>query len=173
MSSPPGDAAAAPQRLFLALWPDDAVRRQLARVRDAAVARLRDGTPVSLANLHATLVFLGATAPPRRQCAEWVVEAVTAAPFTLVLDTAGCFARAGVYWIGARTTPAVLTELVADLQRALAACGCVIDPRPYTPHVTLLRKCRAPKHDTVLESPVVWPVSRFHLVESLTLPRGA
>src|SRR4051812_29405227 len=51
-------------RLFLALWPDAAVRCRLAAQRDAL--RLPPGArAVSDANLHATLHFIGAIEPER------------------------------------------------------------------------------------------------------------
>lgn len=172
MSLPEDDAAPPARRLFLALWPDDQVRHRLARLRDEVAVRHR-GKAVTTQNLHITLVFLGSTDGTRRRCAEQAARRATAPPFTLVLDELGYFSRAGVCWIGSRDTPPALTELLTALRHGLAGCGFAIDERPYTPHVTLLRKFYSrPRLDAQLQSPVIWTVTGFHMVESVTLPRG-
>jgi hypothetical protein len=48
-----------PQRLFFALWPDEAVRqRLLLRARQADSLALRQGRVVPYANFHLTLAYL-------------------------------------------------------------------------------------------------------------------
>ena len=155
------------QRLFLALWPGDAVRAQLMQVRDTVPAR---GRPVADANLHLTLVFMGSVAVSRRPAVEAAAAGAAAPAFTLELDQVGYWPRARVAWLGSTAPPPALTGLVDCLQTRLAAAGFGDpDPRPYRPHVTLLRhvdKRLGPP--PALQAPVTWPVSSVSLVESVT-----
>ena len=64
LSARPDDSER-PWRLFLALDIPDLARSALARWRDAAVMDRDELRPVPEAQLHVTLVFLGATAPGR------------------------------------------------------------------------------------------------------------
>ncbi len=58
------------------------------------------------------------------------------------------------------------------LQNAQRACGLMPEARPFAAHLTLLRdQPRRPLPP--LATPLVWPVSAFHLAESITRPEGA
>lgn len=123
-------------------------------------------------NLHLTLAFLGSV----RQAALPAVEAAAAtlAPpaFTLVIDQPGCWRHNGVAWAGASEAPAPLLELVAGLRAALGAAGIAFDPKPFVPHVTLVRAARAGAALPAL-APIRWPVRDFALVESRPAPAGS
>lgn len=162
------------QRLFLALWPDDGVRPQLVRVRDTVAAACR-GHPVEAANLHVTLVFLGSTQVQRRPAVEAAAANSGGRPFELILDRVGYWPRSRVAWLGSAAPPAALIELAARLQRGLADQGFTgLDPRPYRPHVTLLRNAGGrPRLAPDLVEPVTWPVTAVSLVESVTHAAGA
>ena len=86
MSSPA--IAEAPRRLFLALWPAEAERRQMAELAAnvAGRRRLRD------ANLHLTLVFLGATDAARLAAYEAALADLPALELELILDRYGAAA---------------------------------------------------------------------------------
>lgn len=170
-----GDGGPAPtvQRLFLALWPDDAVRARLTEARDFVAAHHR-GRPVDPGNLHITLVFLGSADADKRRCAEAAAARVTAPPFTLILDSLGHWPRPQVSWVGSTSTPEALSELLAQLRRTLGQCGFDLDNRPFRPHVTLLRKARGrPQFPSSLAPPIQWPVTRIYLVASVTRTHGA
>jgi len=172
MSSPATEAPPR-QRLFLALWPDEAVRRRLIRERDLAAAACR-GRPVAPDNLHITLVFLGASDGPQRACAERAAGEVKAPAFRLMLERVGYWSRPRVVWLGSDGVPASLSALVGALQQGLAGCGYTLEERPFRPHITLLRKVPPrPRFKPRLDEPVEWPVTHFHLVESVTRSTGA
>lgn len=159
------------RRLFFALWPPQAVRQALlAQVQ----GRLPPdhGRRVHPADLHATLVFLGAVSAPRMPCIMEAAEGLDCGGFDLELDYLGYWKRPRVIWAGARRTPAVLTDRVRALQAHLQGCGFEPEPRPFRLHVTLARKAR-PIEEVGLESPVIWPVAGFALVESVSLPGQA
>jgi RNA 2',3'-cyclic 3'-phosphodiesterase len=169
-------------RLFLALEPDDAVRQALAEVSAAArraageIARaLRWVTPE---NLHLTLHFLGDVDERARDRLVVALDApLAAAPATVQLAELGTFpphAPPRVLWVS--LAPAAPIDAV---YRALAvrvtAAGLPIDPRPFSPHVTLAR-VRDREHRRVRDllarvrstsvPAVAWRVDRATLFQS-------
>lgn len=159
------------QRLFFALWPDDALRAAMVAATDTACSALR-GRRMPAQNLHATLAFIGAVDPQQRDCLESAADAVVAQPFDLVLDRLGYFARPQVLWLAPREPCDAYAQLVEELQRRLAPCGYRADRRAFVPHITLMRKVRrAPPQRDI--DPLHWRVENFALVRSQTLPEGA
>lgn len=159
------------QRLFFALWPDEALRRQLAEV--ARQFELPAGARrVHADNLHITLAFLGGQSDEARTCLERQAESIRASRFTLTLDRQGFWPKPRVVWIGSDAPPAELLQLAGGLQRAQLACGLEPEARPFHTHLTLLRKvARLPR--PIALAPLLWQVSDFALVVSETLPEGA
>lgn len=157
------------ERLFFALWPDEAVR-------DAIESQLppmpKPARPVPRTNWHATLAFLGPTAPERRADYEAAAETVAARPFELTLDRFGYFHGSRILWLGAGTIPDRLAALNRDLEAQLAERGYSPDPRPFTVHLTLARKA-PPPGDLPRVSPIAWRVGDFCLVRSELDRRGA
>lgn len=163
-------AGARGRRVFFALWPDDALRREiLARAPGRAV---HGGRPVPAANLHLTLVFVGqADAAPLR-CLETAARRVVFPPFDFRLRGLGMFPGPRVLWLGDVEPAETLAALAGDLAAALQeACGHPPETRPWCPHVTLARRVRHPVPPTPVE-PLTWPVRRFWLVESVSTPQG-
>lgn len=157
------------QRLFFALWPDDAVREQL---RAAQQGMLRGGgRPVHVQDIHVTLAFLGQVEAQRQTCMAQAAAGVRGAPFELVIDRQGYWPRPRVAWCAPAATPEPLRELVQRLNGALRPCGFVPDRRPYSPHVTLFRDSRAVS-DGPLAHPVRWPCREIVLVASGNVPDG-
>lgn len=158
------------QRLFFALWPAPAQNAALS----ALLARLPAGLgrPVSPANLHITLVFLGAVSAGQRQALETAADRISAPPCLLTLDRFGYWRKPQIVWAGGGRTPPPLLALVGQLQCAAQACGLKVDSRPYQAHLTLCRKVRRPPRALPEFEPLPWPVTAFSLVESCTRPAG-
>ena len=155
-------------RLFFALWPDSALREQFVAVQTSK--RVGDGRRIEPANLHLTLAFLGNisadhVALVRRAAAQLAFE-----PFSLILDRLGWWRRAGILWLGPLAWPPFLDALVADLWDELEACGLQQEPRRFKPHVTLVRRCRKARPGPI--APIIWSVTEFVLVESVSVPAG-
>ncbi|MDX1606185.1 MAG: RNA 2',3'-cyclic phosphodiesterase [Candidatus Competibacterales bacterium] len=164
MSSRPAEN----RRLFLALWPDDTVRRQL-----AAVARQAAGErAVPRANLHLTLLFLGTTPPRTLSCYLAALADLAPAPPELTLDRLGWWPGPGILWLGPVQTPPPLQALVDELGRRLGDCGFTPERRPFRAHVTLARRWRKPPPESTLPVPVVWSPHGVSLIESLPHPSG-
>lgn len=150
------------RRLFLALWPDDAVRNQI----DAQVRRWSwcpGSTLYAVEDWHVTLHFLGDV--PANQVA--TIEAgadLPLKPFQWVLDQP-------LHWAGGLAVlcppdiPPPLLALHERLGSVLQGLNQVVDPRPYRPHLTLARHAGSAMPPAKLE-PIVWPVHSFALVTS-------
>jgi RNA 2',3'-cyclic 3'-phosphodiesterase len=123
---------------------------------------------VDTSRLHVTLLFLGLLDAAQAAAARTAASSVRGAPFDLVLDRAGGFPRARVWWLGCATRPAALMALWLELSAAMDAAAVAYDRRPLAPHVTFQRGVlrMLPMHD---RPPLVWPVREFTLVRS-TLP---
>lgn len=155
-------AAARSARLFVALWPDAALRSALAMRRDAlawpAMAR-----PTPDEKLHATLQFIG-TVPAATLAALEAALDVRGPPAQVHFDQAELW-PGGLVVLLARTVPPALRELHALLGEALRDLGLPVERRALCPHVTLARRCEAPVALPAFE-PLRWPVRGWALVES-------
>ena len=150
-------------RVFFALWPDEATRVAL----DNAAATLHPtwgGRRMRRGSLHLTLAFLGDTPVTRLDALRQLAATVAGEPFTLTLDSPGCWQHNHVGWLGVKETPPALAQLVSDLRRVLRAGEFPLDHQPYVPHVTLVRnaRCSAPPPC----QPVVWRAQGFVLLAS-------
>lgn len=170
MPTPEREHQAQVERLFFALWPDDALRQQLTQYRDALAAHA-DGRPIPAENLHLTLAFLGRTDARQQACVETMANAIQRPPFELQLNRSGYWPRPRVLWVAPAEMPEALMALAADLHAAAEGCGLKLDARPYRAHITLMRKLAHPSKDTDLQ-PLNWPVDRFVLVRSTIFPQG-
>jgi len=160
------------ERLFLALWPDEAVRQQVAGYA-RKLHRSLEGRRLPPRNWHVTLHYLGPTVAKQRQIVEDIATQTSAPAFSLLLDQAGCWSQPRVAWLGSSRIPDALALLFARLRNALQAQGFALDRRPLRPHMTLMRKVRCPKGELPRPQAVPWRVDRFVLARSHTLPGGA
>jgi 2'-5' RNA ligase len=163
--------AARPLRLFFALWPDGAARAALERWT-AAIHRVGGGRATRGDSIHMTLAFLGATEAARLEEVKAAAAGVQVRPFDLVIDEAGFWKHKHLAWAGASESPEALATLVADLRAALAAARLAFDPKPFVPHVTLVRRARPGFVMPRLE-PIPWQVDGFVLVRSVMRPDGS
>lgn len=157
------------QRLFFALWPDDAVRNACANIIKQAKNN-HNGKAVQLDNLHITLAFLGNVSTAQRECVEAVADSISMTPFKLEFDHVGWFKRPKVLWLGTQETPDALVQLVTGLGHGVRGCNIELDKRPFAAHLTLMRKVR--EFSELEIEPVEWCVDRFCLVQSFTYPEG-
>mgnify|MGYP000476091473 CR=1 FL=1 len=162
-------AEAERQRLFFALWPDEAVRRQLAAY--PPLLKGCGGRLVVLENLHITLAFLGSINADTRRCMERAADAISLPAFTLQLDQLGFWRRPQVVWLGSETMPPPLLDLATALKKAMISCHLEPDERPFQAHMTLMRKAHRPPGESSVP-PLVWSINEFALVVSETRPEG-
>ena len=158
-------------RLFFALWPDDAVRAELARWSRELHA-LCGGRITRPENLHVTLAFLGGVEDARVAEIERTADTAGLRACTLILDRAGYWKHNRIAWAGASVVPPEVEALVSGLRAALAKSQIRFDAKPFVSHVTLLRDAREPRAIPEL-APIEWRLDGFALVQSVTLPRGS
>jgi 2'-5' RNA ligase len=165
------DASVHPRRLFFALWPAPVLAEELTRDGAQWLAQAH-ARPIRPENIHLTLAFLGVVHGERVECFRQAATQVTTPAFTLVLDHAECFRRAGILWVGPSALPALLLALVQQLNAALRACGYQPERRDYRAHISLARQVRrCPRLPVPV--PRAWEVREFVLVESHLEPGGA
>jgi RNA 2',3'-cyclic 3'-phosphodiesterase len=164
--------APAKYRLFFALWPDAALQAWLAGIA-GDLQRDLGGKATRQDSIHLTLVFLGDVQAARLDELMAVGDAVACAPFTMTLDTSGCWTHNRIAWVAPSSTPAALAEMVRELQAGVRALGFEVDERPYAPHITLVRKASRSRRTTPLADTAAWPVDHFVLVSSLLDAQGS
>ncbi|WP_036251436.1 RNA 2',3'-cyclic phosphodiesterase [Massilia sp. BSC265] len=149
-------------RLFLALWPDPALRHLLTGWRDAWVWP-KGAAPVHADKLHVTLHFLGGL--PSDRLPELLDGLkVPFEPFRLDLMRAALWHN-GIAVLEPDLTPPGLAALHTRLSDALVALGLQPEARRYRPHVTMARRAAGATVPTD-GPPVLWDVRGYALVES-------
>lgn len=149
-------------RLFLALWPDPAVRHLLRERRDLWDWP-RGASPVHPDKLHVTLHFLGSV-PSERVPDLRRGFALPFTPFALTFGVPRLWHN-GIAVLEPLSEPPELLQLHAGLSSALVALGLQPEARKYRPHVTFARRASG----VVVPAeppPLVWQVNGYALVES-------
>ena len=165
------------KRVFLALWPDEATRQQLFEAqkklkRDPELSSvLQSARAVVPDNLHITLHFIGSVSTEVIQALEASLNSVQCQPFDMVVNTAGCFPRARVFWLGVKEIPPELKELEQQTATCVQQCVENYQRIPFRAHITLFRKVKASVKQAEFPD-IDWPVKSFALVESKTYPEG-
>lgn len=128
-------------RLFIAVNFPEPVKDKLEELQGALRWGCVRGNFSRKPNLHLTLVFLGEVPGGRVKEIRAVMDAVRAAPFSLVLHGLGCFDRdsGGVWWIGADGGEGIL-RLHEQLCSRLKSAGFGLERRAFKPHLTLARE---------------------------------
>ncbi len=155
-------------RLFFALWPDDATRLRAHQAAGELQQRHRPGGYlIRPQRYHITLIFLGADVPaPDEEAALAAAATVRGEPFTLTLDRAGGFRNRKVpCWLGPERPPAALEQLYRKLCAALDAAGVTPERASFVPHLTVIRDARRTLPSTTIE-PISWAIEEFVLIRS-------
>jgi 2'-5' RNA ligase len=151
-------------RLFLALWPDPAIREQLRAWRELWNWP-RGASPVHTDKLHMTLHFLG-NQPGESLPALLDGLSVPFSPFRLQLGVAELWHN-GIAVLSPLSAPPELLDLHAALSGALPGVGLQPEARAYRPHVTMARRARGA--EVPADGPLIdWAVDHYTLVESKT-----
>jgi len=164
-----GATAAGPTaRLFVALWPDAALRAALAAWRDACTWPA-GAAVVATPRLHMTLHFIGEVAADRLPA---IVQGlrVPLQPFELSLDRCVAWPH-GLVVLQPSEAPAALLALHAACADALRVLHLPVQQRPFRAHVTLARGAAGAKPQQRTE-PLRWPAGELALVRSHPGPLG-
>lgn len=149
-------------RLFIALWPDDALRRALRDWREACSGGV-GAKPVALDRLHLTLHFLGQVPGDRIPKLRHAL-CVPFRPFELGFSHCQRW-PGGLLVVSPDTVPAAMTDLHAALGVALQGLGLPTESRAFRPHITLARGHAGPLPPAAVPA-LRWKVLGFALVAS-------
>ena len=158
-------------RLFFALSPDAALRRQIA---DVSLQLEREQAPggrrLEPHRYHLTLQFLGDFQPLRPSvvdAARQAADTIQLPAFELNLDHAGSFPGSNVWWLGTHGVAPGLQALWDALGVALARAGVQVKlSQRFAPHLTIRRDVRRQIEPLALE-PLRWTVRDFVLFDSM------
>ena len=156
------------KRLFFALWPDEAVREQCAEIARSMVHK--GEKPVRPENLHVTLTFLGNIDEETEEAVIQAASAITPALLTITFNEVSYWRKPRILCLSGRSEGEKLSLLVSELTALSRQLDIPVDGRPYSPHVTLVRKAKSPR--TLKFEPILWRASGFCLVESCSIPNG-
>lgn len=159
------------QRVFFALWPDARVRDDLARAA-RNLHGVVGGRRTRYDSIHLTLAFIGEVDMAGLRCLLAPPADVATSAFLITLDEWGCWGRNGLAWAAPSHIPEPLCELAANLERWLRGAGFEPEHRPFTPHVTLLRKAHCDRLPAGM-APISWRVNAFALIRSRPEAGGA
>lgn len=157
------DTTATNARVFFALWPDEAERRELSAWQTVLPC---DGRAMRTDTLHATLVFLGEVAQDRLEALKLAAEEVGAERFELSFDEARYWGHNHILYAAPRVVPPQLLQLVRELELHLTRHRFKFEQREYKPHVTLLRNAHWTDNSLPAMPPVLWDVREFVLLQS-------
>lgn len=116
--------------------------------------------------LHLTLAFIGELARERvTEAAHALAVANGLGPIPITLDVLGRFGAKGIVWAGPAAPPPALGSLAGRVREALAAAAIPFDPKPFVPHITVVRNARGAATFTL--APLAWRIDRVSLVESV------
>lgn len=150
------------QRLFFALWPDDATRGSIETARAALFPM--SGAPVDAANLHVTLAFLGDVGPEKLPAL--LALATPAAACRIEFDRVELWSKSKVIVAGCNHVPSALTRRVDELWARLDRIGFARSAQPFRPHITLVRGAKSLR-TPVRWLPVSWEATQLRLVQSV------
>jgi RNA 2',3'-cyclic 3'-phosphodiesterase len=165
-------------RVFFALWPDtDAAARLHMIARNWH--EVLGGRVMREDSLHATLAFIGDVAPQRLPDLCAVADGIRLPGMRPAFDRGGCWRHNRIAYMGMRETPEALRSLQSELVASLRAADFSLETRPFSPHITLLRKANCLASDAAAEKenpatePVIWSVRDFVLVMSSVGANGS
>lgn len=131
-------------RTFIAVGLDKGIREHLAALQRSLARGAGDVKWVEPENLHVTLLFLGEVDDRQipQVCARVTEVAAKLRPFTMSVETVGCFPnphRPRILWAGVGRGADRLTELHDGLEVSFQDVGYRREERRYQPHITLGR----------------------------------
>ncbi|HRQ45479.1 MAG TPA: RNA 2',3'-cyclic phosphodiesterase [Rhodocyclaceae bacterium] len=157
--------------MFFALWPAATVARRLHALA-RTLQRECGGRTMRTETLHLTLAFLGDQTPERVGESVEIARRIEFAPFTLRMDTVGCWMHNHIVWAGCTVPPPELAALAASLEAELGAARFPLDKRDFAPHMTLVRNALRRPAPRPFDA-VSWDVGELVLVVSQRKSDGA
>lgn len=157
-------------KVFFAIWPSPELRRSLHTLALEYQKRY-GGRAMRAEDLHLTLLFLGVLERSQLPMLQQMVDAIELAAFSFSLQQIACWRHNRIAFAAPFEEVAPLQRLSERLRILVANTGIGFDRRPFTPHVTLLRRMAATVDPQPIQVPD-WRVEAFSLVESMADGEG-
>ncbi|MFV0597681.1 RNA 2',3'-cyclic phosphodiesterase [Shewanella sp.] len=132
------------QRLFLGFAPTCIQRQQLLQLQQSLRSQLAPhANPVTQANLHLTLAFLGLV--NQTQLAQLIqgVDKLSKPKFTVTLDSIAVWPKAQVYCLKGENVSTELALLASQAQDLAKQLQLHRSEHPFRPHISLFRKAKS------------------------------
>ena len=157
-------------RMFFALAPTAAQKLEAVAQAAPLVAQLQ-GQPVPVANVHATVLFVGAIPPEKLDALRAVAAEVRARPISLTFDVIEHWETPKILCATSSRDSSVASPLMMSLAEATIAAGFSPDIKPFRAHLTLARKISAEQAEKFswpqpLASSIVMRCEEFLLMQS-------
>lgn len=159
------------QRLFFALWPDEATRERIVEATTAAIEPC-GGRRVPAENFHITLRFLGPVDINMKPKLAEAAGMTFGLKQQIRLDQLGFWEASKIAWLGCSKVHDDLLRLVVNLNTELGGLGFPHENRPFRPHVTLVRGAEQPP-EIHSSGNIEWRSEEFVLCASTAGPKGA
>ncbi len=156
------------KRLFFGLKPNaPALRHCMGILKAIKSDTIR---PIPVANLHLTLVFLGAIEPATERALMESASTIHIPNLSIVFDQLSHWAKPQILSLTSNQPNPELHTLATRLKLIANGVDITLDKRPYVPHITLAKKV---KHRiTAAFEPFTWQSDEFCLFESITTANG-
>jgi len=156
------------KRLFFALWPDNAIRKQINGLNQSITSA--DLNKVYLDNLHVTLVFLGQVDSKSEAKIIACTDNISQPAFSLHFERLVFWKKPRILCLTTQQYDPQLLILLNALKNIVRQCGVQTEDRPYRPHITLARK--ATQNISRKIGPIKWQAQSFCLLQSCSTPSG-
>jgi 2'-5' RNA ligase len=158
------------KRLFFALWPENVLAKELYSLAQTC-ATVETERVIAARQMHLTLRYIGNVNTEKLICLTEIAQNITVSQFDISLQNLGYWKTPRVIWMAPENRPDSLTQLVFNLEQGCQDCGIKAEAKPFSPHVTLVRKAR--KLPVVnRQATLLWRVTDFVLVESKSTDLG-
>jgi 2'-5' RNA ligase len=174
-------------RLFVALEIPEAVRDNLAKIRENFSAIGPEQRWLPPQNFHVTLKFIGSVPTEKLQAIIETLRSVRGDKSVKLNFSGMGGTAAGVYWAAIEPCPS-LEKLATDIDHCLQPLGIAGENRAFHPHVTVARfkdrKIQRKIDELIRENGIhglgrnlkrdlgSMTATEFHLMQSTTLPTG-
>ncbi|MGL4220897.1 MAG: RNA 2',3'-cyclic phosphodiesterase [Shewanella sp.] len=132
------------QRLFLGFAPNDTQRQQLLQLQQSVTPQLTlHAKPVSKANFHLTLAFLGLANQTQKTQLIESVDKLHRPRFTVQLDKLALWPKAQVCCLKGDRVSTALALLASQAQDLAQQLQLHQSEHPFRPHISLFRKAKS------------------------------
>ena len=149
-------------KVFFAIWIDPATLTAIEGVQERLVA-ISAGRPMVPETMHVTLSYVGEVTTAQLDDLMAIGNQIRQKPFRFNINKISCFEASKVAWAGSKQVPDEMIALQSTMDRLVAKAGFPRDPRPFRPHITLIRNLPEP-FQMMSTQDIIWPITAFSLV---------